>query len=179
MLASSTPARTNPELAVELVDGTTAYVRAQMAQIRVEGPQFVMMSGQSGPIQVTLVNGLRQSVTVGVRVSTPGSAPGSVRIADVDPVTLGAGRRTSIRLQARSTDIGVHAVNLTPANVDGVPLGTSTQLSVRTSNVSTVIWVIMAVAGGLLFLAIAIRLLRRVRLRRATHGPRLIRERGA
>jgi len=73
----------------------------------------------------------------------------------------------------------VHAVNLTPANVDGVPLGTSTQLSVRTSNVSTVIWVIMAVAGGLLFLAIAIRLLRRVRLRRATHGPRLIRERGA
>jgi len=179
MLASSTPARTNPELAVELVDGTTAYVRAQMAQIRVEGPQFVMMSGQSGPIQVTLVNGLQQSVTVGVKVSTPGSAPGSVRIADVDPVTLGAGRRTSIRLQARSTDIGVHAVNLTPANVDGVPLGTSTQLSVRTSNVSTVIWVIMAVAGGLLFLAIAIRLLRRVRLRRATHGPRLIRERGA
>lgn len=179
MLASSTPARENPELAVGLVGSTTAYVREQMAQIRIEGPQFVMMSGESGPIQVTLVNGLQQSVTVGVTVSTPGSAPGTVRIADVDPVTLGAGRRTSIRLQARSDDIGVHAVNLTPTNADGVPLGTSAQLSVRTSNVSTVIWVIMAVGGGVLFLAIAIRLLRRVRLRRATHGPRLSRERGA
>ena len=37
----------------------------------------------------------------------------------------------------------------------------------------------LAVGGGLLFLAVAIRLLRRVRRRRATHGPRLIRERGA
>ena len=179
MLASSSAARTNPVLAVRLVDGTDAYVRAQMAQVRVEGPQFVMMSGESGPIQVTLVNGMQQSVTVGLTVSTPGSAPGAVRIADVEPVTLGAGRRTSIRLLARSEDIGVHAVSLTPTNADGVPLGASTQLSVRTSNVSTVIWVIMAIGGGLLFLAIAVRLLRRVRRRRATHGPRLTRERGA
>jgi hypothetical protein len=118
-------------------------------------------------------------VTVGLTVSTPGSAPGAVRIADVAPVALGAGRRTSVRLRARSDDIGVHAVSLTPTNADGVPLGTSTQLSVRTSNVSTVIWVVMAVGGGLLLLAIVIRLLRRVRLRRATHGPRLTRERKA
>jgi hypothetical protein len=179
MLASSSAARANPDLAVRLAGGTTAYVRSQMAQVRVEGPQFVMMSGESGPIQVTLVNGLPQSVTVGVTVSTPGSAPGAVRIDDVEPVTLGAGQRTSVRLQARSDDIGVHAVSLTPTDGGGVPLGTSTQLSIRTSNVSTVIWVIMAVGGGLLFLAIAIRLLRRVRLRRATHGPRLSRERGA
>lgn len=179
MLASSSTARADPGLAVRLVTGTRSYVRSQMAQVKVEGPQFVMMSGESGPIQVTLVNGLPQSVTVGVTVSTPGSSPGAVRIDDVAPVTLGAGRRTSVRLQARSDDIGVHAVSLTPTNADGVPLGTSTQLSVRTSNVSTVIWVIMAVGGGLLFLAIAIRLMRRVRVRRATHGPRLQRERGA
>ena len=179
MLASSSAARTNPDLAVRLVGGSTDYVRAQMAQVRVEGPQFVMMSGESGPIQVTLVNGLQQSVTVGLTVSTPGSAPGAVRIADVAPVALGAGQRTSVRLRARSDDIGVHAVSLTPTNADGVPLGTSTQLSVRTSNVSTVIWVVMAVGGGLLLLAIVIRLLRRVRLRRATHGPRLTRERKA
>lgn len=173
MLASSGAARADPGQAVRLVDGTIAHVRGQLAQVRVEGPQFVMMSSGSGPIQVTLVNGLPQSVTVGLTVSTPGS---DLRIGDVRPVTLGAGRRTSIRLTARSSDIGVHAVRLTPATTDGVPLGTPTQLSVRTSNVSTVIWVIMAVGAGLLFLAIAVRVFRRVRTRRATHGPRLTRE---
>jgi hypothetical protein len=176
MLASSSTARPNPGLARGLAAGANEYVRAQMAAVRVEGPQFVMMSGESGPIQVTLVNGLRQSVTVGITVSTPGS---DVRIADVKPVTLGAGRRTSIRLEARSDDIGVHSVTLTPSNADGVPLGTSTRLSVRTSNVSTVIWVIMAVGGALLFIAIGVRLFRRMRVRQATHGPRLTREMSA
>ena len=175
MLASSSAARSNPEQARRLVNGATGYVRSRMAAVRVEGPQFVMMSGESGPIQVTLVNGLQQSVTVGIKVATPGS---DVRIADVDAVTLGAGRRTSIRLGVRSDDIGVHSVILTPSTADGVPLGTSTSLTVRTSNVSTVIWVIMAVGGALLFIAIAVRLVRRVRLRRATHGPRLMRESG-
>jgi hypothetical protein len=55
-------------------------------------------------------------------------------------------------------------------------LGSLTQFSVRTSRVSTVIWVIMAAGGALLFLAIVIRLVRRVRRRKATHGPRLPRD---
>jgi hypothetical protein len=40
-----------------------------------------------------------------------------------------------------------------------------------------VIWVIMAVGGVLLFLAIGVRLFRRVRRRKSTHGPRLPRDR--
>jgi O-antigen ligase len=39
-----------------------------------------------------------------------------------------------------------------------------------------VIWVIMGVGGGLLFLAIVIRLIRRIRRRKATHGPLLPRD---
>jgi hypothetical protein len=155
---------------------TTTYLENEMARVEVEGPEFVMMSGESGPIQLTLVNGLERSVRVGLTVSTPGS---DLRIRDVAPVTLGPGRRTSIRLQARSSSLGVHAVTLTTVNADRVPLGTSTQLSVRTSNVSTVIWVVMAVGAVVLFLAIAVRLFRRVRLRKGTHGPRLSRGTGA
>jgi hypothetical protein len=144
-----------------------------MAQVRIEGPRFVMLSGESGPIQVTLVNGLEQSVKVGVRVSTPGS---TLRIADVDPVTLGPGRRFSLRLEGSADDIGVHAVRLATTDAHGVPLGPVAQFSVRTSHVSTVIWVIMGAGGVLLFLAIGVRLFRRVRRRRATHGPLLRRQ---
>jgi hypothetical protein len=173
MLASSLPARRDPGLARYLTRGATEHVRSQLAEVRVEGPEFVMMSGESGPIQVTLVNHLPQSVTVGLRITTPGS---SLRIDPVRPVTLGPGRRTSVRLEAQSGDIGVHAVKLATTDSQGVPLGPTTQFSVRTSHVSTVIWVLMAVGGALLLAAIVVRLVRRVRVRKATHGPLLPRE---
>ncbi len=168
LLGSSTDARLDPALARSQVADADASVRAQMGRVRVEGPGFVMMSGESGPIQVTLVNGLEQSVTVGLAVTTPGSG---LRLKPVVPVTLGPGRRTSIRLEASSNDIGVHPVTLRATDRLGTPLGGQTRFTVRTSNVSTVIWVVMAIAGGLLFLAIVVRLVRRVRRRNATHGP--------
>jgi Family of unknown function (DUF6049) len=174
MLASSYNTRIHPGLVRSQVAETGAYVRAQMSRVRVEGPAFVMMSGESGPIQVTVVNGLDQTVTVGLKVSTPGSG---LQVEKVDPVTLGPGRRTSIRLQASSHDIGVHPVTLVTTDAAGVPLGSSARFSVRTSNVSTVIWVIMAIGGGLLLIAIVVRLYRRIRRRKTTHGPLLPRER--
>jgi hypothetical protein len=67
----------------------------------------------------------------------------------------------------------VHPVSLVATDSDGAPLGSQTQFNVRTSNVSTVIWVIMAIGGGLLLLAIVVRLSRRIRRRKATHGPLL------
>jgi hypothetical protein len=173
MLASSYNTRIHPHLVRGQAQNTDAYLRRQLAQVRVIGPPFVMMSGESGPIQVTLVNGLDETVTVGLRVTTPSS---DLRIEKVDPVTLGPGRRTSIRLQASAHDLGVHAVTLEATDAAGEPIGSTAHFSVRTSNVSTVIWVIMAIGGGLLLIAIVVRLYRRVRRRKSTHGPLLPRE---
>jgi hypothetical protein len=170
MLGSSTSARGDADLARARTESTTGYVRSQLARVRIEGPQFVMMSGESGPIQVTLVNDLDQPVTVGLRMTTPGS---NLRITPVDPVRLGPGRRTSLRLAVSADDIGVHAVTLATTDPGGTPLGSQTQLSVRTSHVSTVIWVVMGIGAALLFLAVAVRLFRRIRRRQATHGPLL------
>jgi hypothetical protein len=174
MLASSQHGRADPTRARTQAVRTTNYVRAQMRQVRLEGPPFVMMSGESGPVQITVVNGLDQPVTVGIRSETSSD---DLSITDVDPVTLGPGRRTAIRLNASSHDIGVHPVTLIATTADGTPLGSQTQFTVRTSHVSTVIWVIMGVGGGLLFLAITVRLVRRIRRRKATHGPLLARDR--
>lgn len=175
MLASSYNTRIHPQLLRSQAAATGAYLRAEMSRVRVEGPAFVMMSGESGPIQVTVVNGLDETVTVGLRVVT---SPGSeLKVEPVDPVRLGPGRRTSIRLRASSRDIGVHSVTLVTTDATGEPLGSTARFSVRTSNVSTVIWVIMAIGGALLLLAIVVRLYRRIRRRKTTHGPLLPRER--
>jgi hypothetical protein len=174
LLASSEHARTDPPRARARAVRTTGYVRSQIARVHLEGPRFVMMSGESGPIQITVVNDLDQPVTVGIRAQTSSA---DLAISEVDPVTLGPGRRTAIRLNVRSDDIGVHPVTFVATTGDGTPLGSRTQFTVRTSHVSTVIWVIMCVGGGLLFLAIVIRLVRRIRRRKATHGPLLRRDR--
>jgi hypothetical protein len=174
LLASSEHARTDPPRARAQAVRTSGYVRAQIDRVHLEGPRFVMMSGESGPIQITVVNDLDQPVTVGIRSET--SSP-DLAISEVDPVTLGPGRRTAIRLNVRSDDIGVHPVTFVATTGDGTPLGSRTQFTVRTSHVSTVIWVIMCVGGGLLFLAIVIRLVRRIRRRKSTHGPLLRRDR--
>ena len=172
ILASSENTRDDADQALARVESTTGYVRAQMQSVRIEGPDFVMMSSEDGPIQVTLVNGLDQPVRVGITARTRSSG---LKIASVAPRTLGPGQRTAIRLRATSNNIGVHAVTLVATDDTGHPTGSITQFSVRTSRVSTVIWVIMASGGVLLFLAIAVRLFRRVRRRKSTHGPRLTR----
>lgn len=174
LLASSENARAHPGRARAQAVRTTGYVRSQLRHVHIEGPRFVMMSGESGLVQISVVNDLDQPVTVGVRSRT---ASPDLKISDVDPVTLGAGRRSFIRLNARSGDIGVHPVTMVATTADGTPIGSRTQFNVRTSNVSTVIWLIMVAGGGILFLAIVIRLIRRIRRRKSTHGPLLHRDR--
>jgi hypothetical protein len=173
LLGSSQSDRADPVRARTQVQRTSGYVRSQMRRVHIEGPSFVMMSGESGLVQLTIVNDLDQPVTVGVRSET---ASTDLEITDVDPITLGPGRRSALRLTARSQDIGVHPVTMVATTAEGIPLGSRTQFTVRTSNVSTVIWVIMGVAGGLLFLAIGVRLVRRIRRRKRTHGPLLPRD---
>ncbi|HET8665136.1 MAG TPA: hypothetical protein VFM08_12540, partial [Nocardioides sp.] len=72
-----------------------------------------------------------------------------------------------IRLRAVSTSIGVHQVSLVATTEDGAQIGSQVQFTVRTSNVGMVIWVVMGVAGALLFVMIGFRILRRVRAYRS------------
>ena len=176
MLASSEYARRAPTDTLAHARAARGYVRRLMSRVRVEGPEFVMMSGESGPIQVTLANDLAERVKVGLDVRTPGS---DLRIDPVGRVTLGPGRRSSVRLETHSDRIGVHSVVLLTTDADGAPLGSRTQFTVRTSNVSTVVWVVMAGGLVLLLVAIGVRLFRRVRRRKATHGPLLPRHPGS
>jgi hypothetical protein len=164
MLGSSEYARRRPDPALARVRATTGQVRHDMQEIHVEGPRFVTMSSADGPIQVTVVNGLDEEVTVAVRAET---GTRDVTIADSDPVTLGPGKRASLRLPAHARDIGVHSVTLQATNAAGEPLGSTTRITVRTSQVGLVIWAIMAVGGAVLVAAIVMRTVRRVRARRA------------
>ncbi|HEU5045419.1 MAG TPA: DUF6049 family protein [Nocardioidaceae bacterium] len=160
MLASSVRVRSHPKVAQEHAIGAARRVRTLMQRVRIDGPSFVTMSSQEGTFAVTLVNGLRQPITVGVEADT--GSP-DLSISAPDPVTLAAGQRASVRLHATARDIGVHSVRLLPTNANGVPVAAGTRFSVRSSQVGLVIWIIMGVGAGVLLIASAIRIVRRVR----------------
>lgn len=170
MLASSYEARDRPKEAAERVRNMNERVRSQLTKVFIDGPSFVTMSSETGPIIVTVVNGLEEPVTVGIAADT-GSPDLDIR--PPEPVPLGAGQRATVRLRASSQNIGVYPIRLMPTTATGRPLGNATTFSVRSSQVGIVIWVIMGVGGAALFIASGIRITRRVRARRATHGPLL------
>jgi hypothetical protein len=136
-----------------------AWIETQFASVRIEAPRRVTLSSASGRFSATLVNGLDQPVTVGINAVTdePMSISGP---ATVDIPGEG---RTTVLLNARTRQLGIHNVTLIVTDVNGTPLGSSDQVPIRAAQVSAVIWLILGTGVALLFGAIAVRLVRRVR----------------
>jgi hypothetical protein len=167
MLTSSYAARQRPGAALERARTTTDRIRRTMRLVDVDGPPFVMMSSETGPIAVTVVNNLDVPVTVQLEAVTPRD---DLKVSSPDPVTLGPGQRSPVRLRADSRSIGVHAVTIVATTEDGSRIGSEVRFNVRTSNVGLVVWLVMGAGGALLLVTIVFRIARRLR-RRTDQAP--------
>lgn len=132
----------------------------QLAGIEVVGTDFVTLSGGTGTVSVTLVNGLTQPVTVGVRASSDDTR---VQLSQPDPVELGPQESAVLRVKVDGSDIGVHAVTVTPTAPDGQSLGTPLTFNLRTSQVGTLIWIVLGAGAALLVVMIGRRVMRGLR----------------
>ena len=154
--------RDRPRLALSATSRIDAVLRAQMAEVRIEAPTAVTLSSDSGPLGATLVNGLDQPVTVKVRATTDGD----LTLTGDEVRRLGPRARSVVRFEASTTKPGVHNVRLAVTTVDGMPLGSSDELPIRAAQVSTLIWILMAVGALVLFGMIGYRLPGQIRARR-------------
>jgi hypothetical protein len=140
------------------------WLDARLSGIEIIASSGVTLSGDSGTFVVTLRNTLDERVAVSIAAVTD---QGLV-VDPVEALELGPQSRTSVLLNATTTTSRVHNVTLMVTDVDGAPIGAGDQLPIRSVLVSDVIWVIIGVGVGTLFLAIALRLRRRIlRSRRA------------
>jgi hypothetical protein len=139
-----------------------------MQLVGIDGPSFVMMSSETGSIDVSVVNNLDEPVTVVLEARTPRN---DLTINAPDPITLEPGERTPVRMRAESKSIAVHEVTLVATTEAGQPLGSEAQFNVRTSNVGFVIWLVMGAGGAVLLGMIVFRIVRRVRARRTQTVP--------
>ncbi len=160
--ASAYSAFARPRLAAAQVLALDATVRSQLDRVRVIGSDLITLSGGSGSLTVTLVNGLKQPITVGLRART---GDPEVRVADTAPVKMGPGQRTTLRLQVTSRP-GIHRVTVYPVTTGSDAAGQPFTFSLRTSQVGELIWYIIAAGASLLVVMILRRILLRIRSHR-------------
>ena len=151
------PTRRNPRPVRRRMKDTTAHLEEMLGQVQISGPAVATLSGESGRIGATLSNSLSVPVTVDVDAVTAGS----LEIDAPDRVTLAPESRRRLLLQANKAQRGVQNVTLRVTSADGEALGSEATFPVRSSEVSGILWLIMAAGAAVLFGAIAVRLFRR------------------
>lgn len=135
------------------------WIQDRLGSVQIGAPPGVTLSSESGDFVATITNRLDQPVTVSVRARSDSG----IEITPPESIELAARSRASVLLEARTDRAAVHNVTLVLTDTDGTPLGSSDQLPIRSAQVSNVIWVIMGSGAVLLFGAILVRLVRRIR----------------
>jgi hypothetical protein len=144
-------------------DQSRAWIDARLRSVRIDAPRAVILSSGSGRFAATVTNTLDEPVSVRIRaVADP---PLRVSVPS-DAIELGPSSRTTVLLDAASSAVGIRNVTLVLTDLDGAPLGSSDDLPIRSNRVSNVIWLIIGTGIALLFLAIVVRLVRRIRAAR-------------
>lgn len=155
--------RNAPRTARVVAERNRGWIADLLGEVTITGPPSLTLSSESGPLPATVTNGLDYPVTVKV----VGRGDGSITVTGPRRVRLAPGERVGVILEISATTLGVHNLQLLLTDVDGRPLGGSTSLPVRSAQVGQVIWVIIGVGVTLLFAAIVLRLVRRVRSSRS------------
>lgn len=151
--------RNHEDVARARIARSRGWILDQLASVTVQAPRAVTLSSSSGRFSATVSNALEHPVTV--RIKALADRP--IQIEGPSEIEIAAESRTSVLLEADTQRLGVHNVQLVVTDVDGTPLGSTDTLPIRSAQVSQVIWVILGTGVALLFAAIAIRLVRRVR----------------
>lgn len=160
-LTGSSYSMRGDDLAGSRLMTTRTWVEEQLSRITIEAPDGVTLSGTSGGFNVSVRNDLDEPVTVVVDATADSGA----RIEVANPIRLAPHSRTSVPVEASMSRTGVHNVTLRLTDADGTVLGAEDTLPLRTGQAGVVIWTIIGSGAGILFVAIAIRLVRRFRRR--------------
>ncbi len=139
---------------VEAAQALAAGFRDDIAAITVMGPGSVTLSSSKGAFPLTISNGSRESVSVGVQLLTSNPA---LDLPDQEPVEIAAGERLTLTVDvdlAQQNATIVTAQLLTP---NGEPFGEASEFNVRSSSVGVVLWVTMGAAGVFVLFALTRR----------------------
>lgn len=157
---TSYPSRLQAETARASAEQSRAWIESRLGSVRIDAPKAVILSSGSGRFAATITNPLDQPVSVKLRAIADTPLRLSV---PRDPIEVGADSKRTVLINASSSGVGIRTVTLSLTDLDDVPLGSYDDLPIRSNRVSNVIWLIIGTGVALLFGAILVRLVRRVR----------------
>lgn len=137
--------------------------------VRIQRPSSgaYTLASNDAPLPITVINTLPVEVRVRVRVTTANGVSG-FRSDDQRILTLAAATgnnpsHNTLKIQAHVQRAGTFQVDAVLLAPDGTPLGSPVPLSIHCTALGAVGVIITAVAGGVLLLALALRVFRRMR----------------
>ncbi|MDN5919385.1 MAG: hypothetical protein L0I76_30525, partial [Pseudonocardia sp.] len=158
--AVSTAWRGRPELA----DSDAALVADRIDALRdsvrvLEPPSPYSLGTSDAPLLLTVANGL--PVTMNVRIVL--SSTSGLRVAPIPVQAVPPLGRVQVQVSAKVTRAGQFSVDAGLRTPDGATLGPDTRLRVRSTVYGTVTVWLTAIAGAVLVVLVARRMLRRIR----------------
>lgn len=167
--AESATWRTDLAGQARMAGGARAALDGLLAAVRVASAPQVTLTSRTGTIPVTIANDLPQPVTVLLTVDSPD--PSKLRTPQPTMQTVGAHEKQRVLLPAQTQRAGTFTVSLQLSTPDGRPLGAPVPVLVHSSAYGNVAIAITGGALGVLALALARQLLRRLRRRRLPPSP--------
>ena len=164
--AASTAFRMDPtvgEANLATVESTVSTIRSGV-QIATSSTNYTLASTTS-PLVLTVQNSTAYDVPVTVQL-TGGEMVG-LTTTDQPVQIIPAGRSQQVKIPTEVTRSGQFQVTATLIGPDGAAWGSPVQLSVQSSAYGALTVVLIAVAGGVLVIMVALRIRQRLRGRRA------------
>ena len=167
--AASTAFRSDPtvgEANLSTVEATTAGLRTGV-QISSAGNSYTLASSTS-PLVLTVQNNLPYDVPVRVQIS--GGERVGLTVSDPGVQVVPAGRSQQVKIPAEVSRSGQFQVSAQLVGEDGTAWGPPVQLSVTSTAYGALTVILIAGAGGVLLLMVALRIVQRIRGRADAPG---------
>jgi hypothetical protein len=167
--AASTAFRSDPtvgEANLSTVEATTAGLRTGV-QISSAGNSYTLASSTS-PLVLTVQNNLPYDVPVRVQIS--GGERVGLTVSDPGVQVVPAGRSQQVKIPAEVSRSGQFQVSAQLVGEDGTTWGPPVQLSVTSTAYGALTVILIAGAGGVLLLMVALRIVQRIRGRADAPG---------
>jgi uncharacterized protein DUF6049 len=163
--------RGDPDQAKRLLSWVSAFVTARSHLVHIiQGGGQVTLTGKSGPVPVSIVNKMGQSVTVRLLVRAPASR--LTILYKSTPITIPRFEQKTVVVKVRSKVAGSTNLKLSLQAPNGSPLpGPGAQVTVDATHFGTEALVIIAVACGLFVVVSAVRAVRRGMRRPPSGSP--------
>lgn len=158
--AESAAWRSDTEGARTAIAAQVAVLDKDLGSVHIASTGSVTLSSSRGRFPLTVQNGLDQAVTV--QIDLQPQTPARLRMSKVPAVSIGAGQLATVNVDAEAGTNGVFLVDVQLLAPNGASVGPPTVLTLRATEYDTVAWIVIIVAGVLLFAAAGVRIIRRV-----------------